>query len=152
MTTLRRAIPNDARAIADIHIAARRDALPYLPELHDDEETLGWIADTVIPNQEVWVANRGDTVDGYLAMSGSELNDLYVRPGQQGKGIGRALLEKAKELSSGELQLWTFQRNDRARAFYERHGFVAVEMTDGEGNEEREPDVRYAWSGTREES
>lgn len=152
MTTLRRAIPNDARAIADIHIAARRDALPYLPELHDDEETLGWIADTVIPNQEVWVANRGDTVDGYLAMSGTELNDLYVRPGQQGKGIGRALLEKAKELSSGELQLWTFQRNDRARAFYERHGFVAVEMTDGEGNEEREPDVRYAWSGTREES
>lgn len=152
MTTLRRAIPNDARAIADIHIAARRDALPYLPELHDDEETLGWIADTVIPNQEVWVANRGDTVDGYLAMSGTELNDLYVRPGQQGKGIGRALLEKAKELSSGELQLWTFQRNDLARAFYERHGFVAVEMTDGEGNEEREPDVRYAWSGTREES
>jgi hypothetical protein len=32
-----------------------------------------------------------------------------------------------------------------ARRFYERHGFVAVEHTDGAGNEEREPDVRFLW-------
>ncbi|MDP9464580.1 MAG: GNAT family N-acetyltransferase, partial [Actinomycetota bacterium] len=42
------------------------------------------------------------------------------------------------------LQLWTFESNDRARRFYERHGFTAVEFTDGAGNEERWPDVRYA--------
>ena len=43
--------------------------------------------------------------------------------------------------------LWTFQQNLRARRFYERHGFVAVEETDGLGNEERAPDVRYLWTG-----
>jgi len=43
------------------------------------------------------------------------------------------------------LELWTFQVNDGARRFYERHGFRAVEVTDGAGNEERQPDVRYAW-------
>ena len=44
------------------------------------------------------------------------------------------------------LQLWTFQVNDRARRFYERNGFTIAEMTDGAGNQEREPDIRY--SGT----
>jgi ribosomal protein S18 acetylase RimI-like enzyme len=43
------------------------------------------------------------------------------------------------------LWLWTFQTNTGARRFYERHGFVAVDETDGSANEERAPDVRYAW-------
>jgi hypothetical protein len=33
----------------------------------------------------------------------------------------------------------------RSGRFYQRHGFVPVERTDGAGNEEREPDVRYQW-------
>jgi hypothetical protein len=41
--------------------------------------------------------------------------------------------------------LWTFQVNGPARRFYERHGFIAVERTDGHGNEEREPDIGYIW-------
>jgi hypothetical protein len=44
------------------------------------------------------------------------------------------------------LQLWTFQSNVRAHKFYERHGFIAVETTDGSGNEEQAPDVRYVWT------
>jgi len=40
-------------------------------------------------------------------------------------------------------RLWAFQRNQRARVFYEHRGFVAAEFTDGAGNEEREPDMRY---------
>ena len=44
------------------------------------------------------------------------------------------------------LTLWTFQRNAQARRFYEAHGFVASEFTDCSHNEEREPDMLYAWS------
>ena len=47
--------------------------------------------------------------------------------------------------------LWVFESNRRAQAFYERHGFVAVERTDGTGNEEQEPDIRYAWAGLASE-
>ena len=50
-----------------------------------------------------------------------------------------------KELRPGGLTLWTFERNARAWAFYEARGFVASEFTDGSRNEEREPDVLYAW-------
>jgi hypothetical protein len=35
----------------------------------------------------------------------------------------------------------------RARAFYERHGFVAIEFGDGSGNEAGQPDVFYEWRG-----
>ena len=35
---------------------------------------------------------------------------------------------------------------EAARAFYEKQGFVAVEFTDGTGNEARRPDVRYRWA------
>ena len=70
---------------------------------------------------------------------------LYVHPGAQGRGVGSALLDLAKT-TGDRLQLWTFQRNLAARRFYERHGFVLVEETDGARNEEREPDALYRWT------
>ena len=74
------------------------------------------------------------------------LEQLYVRRPWTGRGIGSRLLAVAKERRPDGLQLWTFQVNAGARRFYERHGFVVVEMTDGSANEERQPDVRYAWN------
>jgi hypothetical protein len=38
--------------------------------------------------------------------------------------------------------------NVKARRFYERRGFAVVEMTDGRGNEEKEPDIRLVWAGS----
>ena len=43
------------------------------------------------------------------------------------------------------MRLWTFQRNQRARRFYERRGFRLVLLTDGADNEEKEPDALYEW-------
>lgn len=144
---IRSAEQRDADAIADVHMLARREAMPYLPEIHSDEETRWWITEIVLPNQVVWVAESEGEVIGVAALDGSMLEQLYVRPGHQGRGVGGALLAKAMELSPGPLSLWTFQRNSAARAFYEHRGFAAVEFTDGFGNEESEPDVRYAWAG-----
>ena len=73
------------------------------------------------------------------------IEQLYVAPDRLGQGIGSRLVDLAKTRSPDGLTLWTFQVNERARRFYERHGFVAVELTDGSGNEERQPDVRYEW-------
>ncbi len=44
------------------------------------------------------------------------------------------------------LDLWTFQSNIGAQRFYNRHGFLEVMRTDGAGNEERSPDIRYRWT------
>jgi GNAT superfamily N-acetyltransferase len=145
--TLRPAAPGDADAIADVHIRSLREALPYLPLLHSDEETRAWVAKVVLPHQEVWVAEVDGRVVGVAALNGDMLDQLYILPGAQGQGIGSVLLDKAKTLRPSGFSLYAFQRNRRARGFYERRGFVAIAFGDGAGNEEGEPDVLYRWEG-----
>ncbi len=79
-----------------------------------------------------------------IAFRDDWIEQLYVLPDAQGRGIGSALLAIAQQ-GADQLQLWTFQRNARARRFYEARGFVSIEETDGGRNEEQEPDVRYLW-------
>lgn len=43
------------------------------------------------------------------------------------------------------VDLWTFEINVGSHHFWERHGFVLVELTDGRDNEEYAPDHRYRW-------
>lgn len=148
---MRQAEPRDAQAIAEVHMAARCDAMPYLPEVHTDEETRTWVAEVVLSAQTVWVAEMAGQVVGVAAFADGILEQLYILPGHQGTGIGSRLLAIVKASNPDGLSLWTFQRNRSARAFYERRGFVAVELTDGAANEEREPDVRYEWKGERSE-
>jgi SAM-dependent methyltransferase len=59
-------------------------------------------------------------------MDGSYLDRLYVDPREWRKGWGTRLIQLAKELSPGGLELHTHQANRAARALYERHGSVAV--------------------------
>ena len=80
------------------------------------------------------------------------IEQLYVAPDWRGRGLGDRLVALAKGRQPAGLQLWTFQVNGPARRFYERHGFRVVELTDGRGNEELEPDVRYAWRPPAERS
>ena len=80
-----------------------------------------------------------------LPLGDGMLNHLYVDPDAMGGGIGTALLARAQERCPQGFRLWTFQQNKGARRFYERSGFRVVELTDGSGNEEREPDVLYEW-------
>lgn len=142
---IRRADPQDADAIAHVHRTSMRTAMPYLPDLHTPEEDRRWVKTILLPNQTVWVAEDAGEIVGMAAMHEGWLNQIYILPEYQGMGVGSALLAKAIEANPAGLTLWAFQRNDRARAFYERRGFVAVEFGDGSGNEEGEPDVRYEW-------
>jgi GNAT superfamily N-acetyltransferase len=144
---LREALASDADALAAIHLAARRNAMPYLPVLHTDAEVRAWLAEVVLPNARVWVAELGGGTVGYLALRGDSLDHLYVAPTHQSRGVGTRLLAHAKELSPTGLRLYAFQRNQGARAFYGAHGFVARRFSTGAGNEEREPDVLYQWVG-----
>src|SRR5215218_5850639 len=143
---IRSAEVDDAAAIAHVHTTSMREALPYLPELHTDEETRTWVATVVLPNQTVWVAEDDGQVVGVAALHEGMLEQLYILPGYQGQGIGSRLLAKMMELSPAGLSLWAFERNMRARAFDEWRGFVALELGEGAGNEEGVPDVRYKWT------
>ena len=61
------------------------------------------------------------------------------------QGTGIRLLAIARHAAGNRMSLFVFVKNLGARRFYERHGFTAVEESDGSRNEEGEPDVRYEW-------
>ena len=149
---VRPATASDLGEVAEVFLASRREALPYLPALHTDEETRRWIATTVFHGGGVWVAVADGRIVGFAALNTARdmLDHLYVRPGCFGAGVGSALLAKSKALSAGRLRLFTFQRNARARMFYEARGFTVVDLNDGSRNEEREPDVLYEWVQSNE--
>ena len=54
---------------------------------------------------------------------------------------------KPRSVAPDDCDLFTFQRNERARAFYEAHGFRIVNLSDGSRNEEGEPDVLVRMAG-----
>jgi GNAT superfamily N-acetyltransferase len=143
LIALRRATLADAAAAAEVFLSSFHATYEF-PLAHTDDEVRAWIRDRLIPHSEVWVADDGGAVVALLAIQPGELDQLYVAPDRLGEGIGRRLVDLAKERSPAGLSLWTFQVNERARRFYERNGFRAMEFTD-DGNEERQPDVRYEW-------
>lgn len=144
---VRQARPDEAGAVADVLIASRRAAYPEVPaSVHADGETRTWVRDHLMPVASVWVGSAADDrLVAVLALRDGWVDQLYVLAEWSGQGIGSRLLEEAKQQSPAGLQLWTFVSNVPARGFYERHGFVVAEQTDGSGNEEREPDLRMVW-------
>src|SRR5579871_2629738 len=136
--TLRRATRAAAITLADIHIAARATAMPWLRVVHSAEETRWWMTQVVVPRLEVWGAERDGAVLGFIALQDEWVEQLYIDPSIWRAGVGSMLLNHAKQRRPKGLKLWTFQRNALARAFYRKHGFVEMRQTDGSANEECE--------------
>ena len=91
----------------------------------------------------VWVAEI-DRIVGFIAWRTGEIDHLYVDADNLGQGIGSALITKAMA-AEPVLELWAFQKNIDALAFYQAKGFRVVYETDGSDNEEKELDVRLRW-------
>jgi GNAT superfamily N-acetyltransferase/chorismate mutase len=145
---LRPAAEEDLASIADIHLAARAGAgTAFPPSVHTDDEARAWVAGWDLAAYDVCVAVLDGRVVGYSRATTTWLDDLYVRPDAQGRGVGSALLDRVLALHPDGIGLWVFESNRPARDFYARHGFVALERTDGSANEERAPDIRLVWPG-----
>jgi ribosomal protein S18 acetylase RimI-like enzyme len=142
---LRRATEADAQAIATVLRTTFRVSLPFLPELHTPEEDLWFVREQMLVRDEVWVIEAGGgVIAGFIGFREGWIDHLYVHPDWQGRGLGPELLSKPLQYRQAR-RLWTFQKNTRARKFYEAHGFKLIELTDGSGNEEKEPDALYEW-------
>ena len=135
----------DMDAAARVHRTAFDHALPWLNGLHTSDEDRWFYRERVFTGCQVHGAFEGGALAGIIAFRSDWIDQLYVLPEVQGRGVGSELLQFAKRAFDC-LQLWTFQRNLGARRFYEARGFVLVEETDGARNEEKEPDARYLWT------
>jgi putative acetyltransferase len=142
--TLRHACARDADEIANVYSASFR-LLTFLPMLHTIDEYRWFIANVILKECMVTVAEDETGIVAFLARQGEEVRLLYTRPDRIGMGAGTQLLDAAKSSGIDALELWCFQANERARRFYEARGFRPIRFTDGAENEEKTPDVRYRW-------
>ena len=66
-------------------------------------------------------------VVGFMVLeNGYEVAQLYVDVDEQGKGYGSFLLDEARKKSPEILELYAFQKNTGAQAFYLKQGFVEI--------------------------
>jgi ribosomal protein S18 acetylase RimI-like enzyme len=140
-------VDDEPRLIALWH-ETKVHAYPYLPteQAYTVETDTHFFREHVAPRCEIWLAvdGDGDALQGFLALEKSYIDRLYVRPDQQRRGVGKLLLEKAKQLSPKGLELHTHQQNISACSFYERHGFRAARYGTS-APPESAPDVEYHW-------
>jgi GNAT superfamily N-acetyltransferase len=143
---LRPATAGDANAVADVLLSSRKAFLPYAC-LRADEDIHSWVRSVLVPTGGVTLAVAAGTPAGVLATArdagASWVTQLYVSPAHVGQGVGTLLLSHALATLPLPVRLWCFQRNVRARRFYERRGFTTIKFTDGRANEERLPDILY---------
>ncbi len=143
---IRRLTLADTAAAAMVMRRSFDERLPTFEALHTPDEDAAFVRDHLFPKVEMWGA-FGPDLAGFIAFADGWIEQFYILPEYQGHGLGRTLLAIPKS-KFPELRLWTFQQNRSARQFYERQGFVAIEHTDGRGNEHGQPDVLYRWEST----
>lgn len=153
MVLFRRATPQDAKAIAEIHVrawqVAYREILPtaFLDSLSIDQRGLRWrqILERD-PSRTSVLEERGEVL-GWVGFGASrdkdalsstgELWAIYVAPMHWRKGLGQHLWNEAeKKLKSAGFQdvtLWVLRDNANAIGFYRANGFAidtGVEKTE----------------------
>lgn len=147
MTVLRKGRSTDAGKVGAI-LSEFASTTSWMPQLHTGAEDVahagrlidkGWVTIAQTPN-----AQGPDSVVGFAACDGTEVDALYVTKAARGKGVGTALLGALQQRHE-KLTLWTFQANKRAQKFYERHGFKEIARSDGARNDEKLPDVQFEW-------
>ena len=98
----------------------------------------------VAVENQLWVYELESKPVGYLGIHHDFIDRLYVDPAYHRRGIGQALLDHARTLSTDHLWLYTHAANKMARSFYDKNGFVA-EKFGISPSPESEPDVEYHW-------
>lgn len=141
--TLRRATLHDVPGIAALFRRVAEVTRPYRPELHTPKEDRDFFG-AAVASKDLWIAEEEDEVAGFISFSPGWVHHLFIDLAHQGRGIGSALLDLAKA-ENDVLRLWVFQENGKARRFYERRGFRLIRETDGQENEEKEPDALLEW-------
>jgi GNAT superfamily N-acetyltransferase len=141
----RPAVPDDAAALARIHIlawqVAYRGHMPdeFLDALDLDARVAWWeqqLAAEHPPDTRLLVGVHDGQVAGFALVRSAEdppgpgeLQAINTDPDLWGRGVGRALLAAAEEALAGlgydEAILWVLAANERARRFYELAGWAA---------------------------
>ena len=121
---IRRAIPTDREVLLDVWLRSVRATHTFVSE-QDIQSMIPQVRDYLASSApEFWVL-RDDSgaIMGFMGMSGSKMDSLFLAPEFQRRGAGRRLVRHAHALH-GELTVDVNEQNPGACRFYEACGFV----------------------------
>jgi putative acetyltransferase len=123
---IRRATPADRGELVDIWMRSVRATHSFLSEA-DIQSLLPDVRDYLTSEEpELWVlCSDSDKVMGFMGLSGSTMESLFLAPEYLGTGGGRLLVRHAHAMHP-ELTTDVNEQNPAARGFYEACGFVVV--------------------------
>ena len=138
--------PADFDAVTIVWRIAREKSIPEFQRAkgHFFYEDQDYFRDHILKENQVFIVESEGKPVAFMAMREDFIDHLYVHPDYQKRGIGKALLDLARQRSPEHVWLYTLQINTNARAFYEKNGFVA-EKFGMSPPPENEPDVEYHW-------
>lgn len=169
---IRLATPQDAEAIARLHVATSLAAYrPIFGEGYTGgditERIVSWkrmlLGDLTLPwlpPEKTYVAEMEDgSIGGFCAAGASrdedagedgEIHMLYVAPDYWRSGIGNALFKAGVsyliERGFPQMVLWVLEGNTRARTFYEKHGWLPDGKRKPSASRPELSQVRYRFS------
>lgn len=78
----------------------------------------------MLPHAEIYVYENdyAKQIDGFIGLNDNYIEGVFVKKAAQSKGIGKQLLNYAKEIKS-TLKLSVYQKNEKAIQFYLREKF-----------------------------
>src|SRR5262245_38890408 len=121
---IRRAIPTDREGLLDIWLRSVQATHTFVPEA-DVRSMMPQVREYLASSEpEFWVlCNDSGAIMGFMGMSGSNMESLFLAPEFHGRGGGRRLVRHAQAVH-GELTVDVNEQNSAARSFYEACGFV----------------------------
>lgn len=116
----------DHEALARLWFDSWRSAGIELAQRASFAEMRGRIPQALSDGWSVHLAWSGNELAGFLALKlkDSQLDQIFVAPAHQRRGVGKRLLELAKAEMSAGFRLRTAADNHGACRFYEREGLI----------------------------
>lgn len=122
---IRKYQPSDLGRIMEIWLSSNIEAHSFIRREYW-QDCFGSAAEA-IPLAEVYTAlseNNGEII-GFIGLNGGHIEGIFVDADHRSQGVGKALLDFAKELHP-KLSLCVYEKNGRAADFYRREGFLPV--------------------------
>lgn len=112
---------DDTDAVVDVWRSASALAHPFLASSFIEQEADN-VRNVYMKYAETWVTEIDGMVVGFIAMIDNEIGGLFLDPQYHGRGLGRAMVDKAVSMK-GPLNVEVFAQNTVGRRFYAAYGF-----------------------------
>ncbi len=130
----------DINRVADIWLDTNLKAHYFIPARYWKSNFE--LVKEMLSQAEVYVYEDDKEIHGFIGLSGEYIEGIFVSDEKQSQGIGKLLLDNAKDRKP-KLRLNVYKQNTRAISFYQREGFEIQD--EGLDNATGEKDYVMTW-------